>query len=253
MTDIRPIMDRLARVSDETLDGQPSTDTARDLFASIVAGDITPAIEAADEIAARHTRRGKARLAVAAVLVVCTATAIAVLGPGLIGDGMGGATSYANSAITVDREGDFFVARIKDPLADHARYAEAFHAIGLDVDIELVPVSSKLVGQLIASSNGGRGGSSNGSGGATVMTEVVSSGPEPVDCAREPTRCTIVIRIAAESTGWMRFTVGRRARPGEAYNDCAPPSGCPGRPGGKATPGSTPTSGTGSKAAGGGR
>lgn len=86
-------------------------------------------------------------------------------------------------------------------------------------------MSPRLVGQLVYA-----GSSGSGFGGSTVLTDVVSSGPEPVDGALEPARCTIVIRISADSTGSIRFKVGRAAQPGEAVQDCAPQPACPDRP-----------------------
>ena len=217
---------RLARVRDEELTALHAGAAAQALLADVMTEPV--------HVSAPTARvRPAHRLVLAAAAALAVTTAV-VAGPSLIEDGTGGAASYANSAIAVDREGGFFVARIKDPLADHARYTEAFRAVGLDVDIELVPVSPKLVGQLIASGSGGTGDGDN-----IVTTDVVSAGPEPVDCAREPARCTIMIRIAADSTGWMRFTVGRAAQPGEAYED------------GHALPGGTSTSGPGSTTGGG--
>jgi hypothetical protein len=229
MTDTaRTEVARLARVRDEELTGLHAGAAAQALLADVMAEPV--------HVPARTARVRPARRLVLAAAAVLAATTAVVAGPSLIEDGTGGATSYANSAIAVDREGGFFVARIKDPLADHARYAEAFRAVGLDVDIALVPVSPKLVGQLIASGSGG-----TGEGGNTVVTDLVSAGPAPVDCPREPARCTIIIRIAADSTGWMRFTVGRAARPGEAYTD------------GEAAPGGTSSGGPGSTATWGGK
>ncbi|GAA3782364.1 hypothetical protein GCM10022225_83400 [Plantactinospora mayteni] len=110
-----------------------------------------------------------------------------------------------------------------------ALYVEAFRAVGQDVDIELVPVSPKLVGQLIETSTG-----ADGAGSVEVSTDLVSSGPEPVDCALEPGSCTMVIRISVETTGKVRYKVGRAARPGETLQDpvrVAPETPTPGRSG----------------------
>jgi hypothetical protein len=193
---------RLARVRDEELAGRESSAAARTLLASIVAE-----AEEVHSYDPAPRRRQVRRLALAAAAVGAMTVAV-VVGPSMLG-GTGYATSYANSAIEVTREGNFFVARIKDPLADHSQYVEAFRAVGKNVDIELIPVSARLVGQRLKAT-GGTG---------TMSSEMVSSGPKPVDCALEPASCTLVIRISTNTTGTVRYTLGRAARPGETYQD----------------------------------
>jgi hypothetical protein len=202
---------RLARVRDEELDGLEASTAARILLASLVAGHVCPHGPAASRWWGGRPAR---RLALAAAAAVAVTVAV-VVGPSLLAGGTGGATSYANSAIEVTREGRFFVARIKDPLADRAKYVEAFRAVGKDVDIELAPVSPRLVGQLLESSSGGSSGLSH----VEVHTDFVSAGPESVDCALLPARCMLVIRISVNTTGWVRYKLGRAALPGETYQD----------------------------------
>ncbi len=194
---------RLARVRDEDLAGRDARPAARALLSAIQA---EPAEAQADFTSAAPNRTG--RLVAAAAVVAAVTTAV-VVGPSMIEDGTGHASSYANSAIEIRRDGDFFVARIKDPLADHARYVEAFRAVGKDVEIRLVPVSPRLVGMRIRSS-GGTG---------SMSSEVVSPDPARVDCGREPVRCTLVIRVSADMKGTARYTLGRAARPGETVQD----------------------------------
>ncbi|MFC4015068.1 hypothetical protein ACFOY2_48190 [Nonomuraea purpurea] len=205
MTDTGSIMNRLAKVDNETLDGQVSTDAARDLFTSIVAGDVTPAHEAAP----RSVRRGKARLAVAAALVTGAAAAAVVLGPGLFAGP--DATVYANSAIEVQREGGEWVARIKDPYADHRQYTEAFAAVGLDVALRLVPSSPSGVGKL------GRIGASASNGGSAGSPESgsLSGGLAVDDCVD----CWMTLRVSADFTGHAEVRIGRAAKPGESYEN----------------------------------
>jgi hypothetical protein len=210
---------QISRVLDAELAGRQSTPAAQSLLATLVA-------EPADPGAVARARRWRPRRRLALVAAAAiVATVAAVAGPALLRGP--GATSYANSAIEIRRDGDFYVARIKDPLADHARYAEAFRAVGKDVDIELVPVSPRRVGMLLYSGSGG-----SGFGGSRVETEIVPTGSERFDCALDPARCTIVIKISVDSSGWIRFKVGRAAQPGEALQDCAPPSACPEPPAG---------------------
>ncbi|MEV4282192.1 hypothetical protein [Actinoplanes xinjiangensis] len=202
---------RLARAGDQELTGLHRGPGASSLLRAVTAEPY--------ETVARPWWRWSARpartLGLAAAALTVT-TAVVVLGPGPLG----GATSYANSAIAVDREGEFFVARIKDPLADRTAYREAFDAVGLDVAIDLVPAPPDRIGVLLRTSGGD----------GTASSELVPTGPEAVDCRREPTACTMVIRISADTGGAVRYTLGRAARPGEQYQDPSVDDGVPDHP-----------------------
>ena len=187
----------LARVRDGDLAGWEHGDAARTLLAGLLA-----------EPPPRRVPRTRRLILVAAAVVAVAAGAVAV--PGMLGTGTAPVASYTGSAIDVVREGDFFVARIKDPLADSARYADAFRALGKDVDIELVPVSPRLVGRVLQASLDGAGQAS---------TDLVPTGAGPVDCVAQPGRCTLVVRISADTTGPVRYLLGRVALPGESYQD----------------------------------
>ena len=200
---------RLARVRDEQLLGVAATPPARALLAALLA-EPGPARAAGRRPIVPARRRLVIGFAIAVVL-----TAVAVGGPGLLGYRTGGATTYANSAIEVHREDGALVARIKDPLADGTKFVEAYRAFGKDVRITLVPVPPRLVGQLLQS----------GGGSGRVSSELVSLGPEPVNCGVKPAACTLVIRIPADTTGTVSYTFGRPPRPGEAYRDPWSPGG----------------------------
>lgn len=210
-----PHLTAVARVRDEELAGRESSPAARALLAAIQAEStaLEPDAGGSRPVGRRPgptaPRWWEPRRLVAAAAVVAAVTTVVVVGPSIIEDGTGNASSYANSAIEIRRDGDFFVARIKDPLADHAKYVEAFRAVGKDVEIRLVPVSPRLVGMRIRSS-GGTG---------SMSSEVVSPDPARVDCGREPARCTLVIRVSADMKGTTRYTLGRAARPGEHVQD----------------------------------
>lgn len=191
---------RLARVRDEELAAVASGPAARALLASIVAERDVPV-----------PRRFPVRELLLAASVVGAVTGAVVIAPSLLDDA-GGATSYANAAIDVKLEGRFFVGRIKDPLAERDQFVEAFRAVGKDVDIELVPVTPRLVGRLIEAGGGGPGS-------GETSSDVESSGPERVDCALLPARCTLVIRISEDTTGSVHYKIGRAAQPGEATQD----------------------------------
>jgi hypothetical protein len=224
----------LARVRDEDLAGLEAGAPARTLLANLLAepGHLAEPAGPGHPGQRAHPSRpepaprwrgapGRKLVLAAAALVAITAAV--VVGPSLLPDGMGHSTSYANSAIEIKQDGDYFVARIKDPLADRALYVEAFRAVGKDVEIELVPVSPRLVGVRIQA-----GG--DGTGQVRASSEMVSSGPTPADCQVSPANCTLVIRISTDTTGTVRYKVGRAALPGEAYQDPVVGSGPPPAP-----------------------
>ena len=192
MSDERPVPP--AVVLDEQLRGAVGGPAARALLASIVAEEVVPL-----------KRSGMPRVLTAAATVVALTTA-GVVGTSLLQAGTG-PTSYANSAISVALHGDVYVAEIKDPLAESAKYAEAFQAVGKDVRIELVPVSPRFVGQLLEAGFQGSGR------GWTDLTGA--------DCERNPGGCTTVLSVSADTTGQVRYRIGRAALPGETPQDPA--------------------------------
>jgi hypothetical protein len=218
---------RLARVRDEQLLGAAVTPPAQALLTALLAepgpvragGSPASAAAAAADGAVlspgrRRTVPARRRLLIGFAIAVVL-TAVAVGGPGLLGYRTGGASTYANSAIEVHREDGALVARIKDPLADGAKFAEAYRAFGKDVRITLAPVPPRLVGQLLQS----------GGGSGRVSSELVALGSEPVNCGVRPAACTLVIRIPADTTGTVSYIFGRPARPGEPYRDPWAPGG----------------------------
>jgi len=221
----------LARVSDEELAGSADGLAGRALLAAITreTPSFAPMADSAGSAPAGSAPAGSApagrwrvagKLAVASI-VVGLVTAVAVVAPSLLAGGTGGATSYANAAIDVRLEGRYYVARIKDPLADRARYVEAFRAVGKDVTIDLVPVSPRYVGQWLSAS-------SEANQTVEVSTDLVPAAGE--DCAVVPDECLLVIRISADTSGSLRYTFGRAALPGETLQDPPAPDALPPTP-----------------------
>ncbi|GIJ48446.1 hypothetical protein Val02_53320 [Virgisporangium aliadipatigenens] len=211
-------VDRLARVRDDDLAGTHAGPAAAALRTAIIAGELTAAgprtpawRRAADAwrgepkgLAAQGKRGVTRRLALAAAVVVAV-TGTAVLGPSLVEDGTGPATSYADSTIEITRENGDLVARIKDPLADRQRYADAFKAVGKNVEIVLVPVPPAMVGDLI---------NTQGHSGR-VSSDLEPIDGNPVDCRSVPAACMLVIRVPIDGDASVTYTFGRPARPGE--------------------------------------
>ncbi|MFD8560120.1 hypothetical protein ACFV1N_22810 [Streptosporangium canum] len=212
MRNIHEPLDRLARVHDGELTDQVSATGAQALLASIVSG---PGATAAAVTAPSPWRLRMPRLAVGALAAGALVTGV-IVGPGVLGDES--ATSYANSAIAIELDGDQYVARIKDPLADHAKYTEAFHAVGLDIDLRLVPASPTGVGKFLNvrwSKSSGAGPGRSAPGGSLPTLEFT-----PENCG-EPHQadCAVTMRVPADYTGNMSLSLGRRAEPGEEYGN----------------------------------
>jgi hypothetical protein len=193
----------LAKVRDEELAGRASGAGARALLASIIAHEPT----------AELTRRGRrpalswrGRLAAGAVAVAGLAAA-ALIGPTVLG---GPVSAYANSAIEIELHGDTYVATIKDPFADHAKYTEGFKAVGLDVNLEVVPVSPIEVGKITGMRVSGHR-ADNG--------ESITSGTKPDGCALGSEGCAMTVEVAQGWTGSAAVMLGRAAEPGEKYRN----------------------------------
>ncbi|WP_188194499.1 hypothetical protein [Nonomuraea sp. SYSU D8015] len=200
----------LARVHDEDLAGQASGAGARALLASITAEE--PAAEPAPwfvRVARRRPARRRLALAAAAVAGLVTA---AVVGPTVLGE-RGPATSYASAAIDIELRGDTYVATIKDPFADHAKYTEGFKAVGLNVNLEVIPASPSRVGKIAGMSLSGP----LSGNGRSIEAETAPEG-----CAFGQDGCAMTVRVPHDWAGWARIQVGRSAKPGEKYRNLRP-------------------------------
>ncbi|WP_327584589.1 hypothetical protein OHA25_53980 [Nonomuraea sp. NBC_00507] len=200
---------RLARVHDEDLAGQASSAGARALLAAILAEEPVPEH-------ARHRTRRLRRLVVGAVALGGLAAA-AVVGPTVLGE-RGPATSYANSAIDIELRGDTYVATIKDPFADHAKYTEGFKAVGLNVNLEVVPASPSRVGKIAGMSMSGPL-ASNG------LSFSFDTGRAPEGCTLGQDGCAMTVSVPRDWSGWARIQLGRTAEPGERYRNLLPATG----------------------------
>lgn len=125
----------LARCRDQDLAGAASGAGAQALLTSITAEE--PQFEG------RVVRTSRTRRALVGAVAAGGLAAAAVIGPAFLGKG-GTATSYANSAMDIRLQGDHYVAVIKDPLADFAKFTERFKAVGLNVRLEPAPSAAKF-------------------------------------------------------------------------------------------------------------
>jgi hypothetical protein len=114
--------------------------------------------------------------------------------------------SQPSRALAFTDEGDYFLVRVLDVEANAEQYNEEFERYGLDVDLEVVPVSPSVVGLDI---------------GATIEEEAVgiSIEREPAGCDETSSAaCVPVIRIPRDLRGHASISLGRAARPGEQYD-----------------------------------
>jgi hypothetical protein len=94
------------------------------------------------------------------------------------------------------------VAKITRPLAAASQLQAAFRSHGLDVTVVSYPVSPSLVGQIL-----------------TVTTNVRVSPVRGRPCLGGGYSCVVGIKLPTHFTGYVVVSVGRFARPGEAYTD----------------------------------
>ena len=198
--EINELLRPLARIGTDEPGGRADGTRAQALFTDIIAQERQPTTAKAprrlrDRHRARHTLLGLAASVVLALGVV--------LGPSLLGYGDGTSISYANSAVEIREKADTYVARIKDPYADQRRFSEAFRALGLDVEIKVIPVSPASVGKIV---------SMQGAGPFRIRRE-------PEDCELADSGCFMVVTVPAALKGSMRFELGRPAKPGESYEN----------------------------------
>ncbi|MEZ0074168.1 hypothetical protein [Planotetraspora sp. GP83] len=214
MNNVHELIGRLARVEDEELAGRASAAGARTLLASIV-------IEESREATVARLRPFTARRLVVGMTAAAVLAAAVVAGPSILGERLGSATSYANAAVAIQREGDHYVARIKDPFADHQEYTEAFHAVGLKVDLRLVPVSPGAVGKAVeyGVGLGEETRTEDARAGDTSHGDVVSAGTEPEGCEVGQPGCSMVLKIPERFAGNAWVKLGRQALPQETYQN----------------------------------
>jgi hypothetical protein len=140
------------------------------------------------------TRRvGRFALAAAAASIVAAATLV----------GMEAFTSPAGAGIEFERRNGYLVARVVDLRADPDAMRAKFREHGLDIDLELVPVSPSLVGEIVASSES--------SPGIQHLSDRGRGCPQETRCG------PIGLRIPLGWDGEAEITLGREARASEGY------------------------------------
>ncbi|MGD0272788.1 MAG: hypothetical protein ABSB96_03560 [Gaiellaceae bacterium] len=101
----------------------------------------------------------------------------------------------------------YIVATVTDPFAAESQLKAAFAEHGLNITVNLLPVSPSLVGTVVFISD---------NGGASAI-QPLQGGP----CVTGGGGCTIGLKIPATFTGQGDITLGRPAKPGETYESTA--------------------------------
>jgi hypothetical protein len=105
------------------------------------------------------------------------------------------------AALSFSTRGRYLVVKVKDPVADPARYRQEFAAHGMNIDLRLVPASPSVVGTVVMSEGGevktitAPGRCSPGGGGA----------------------CPVGVKIPLGFKAHASVVFGRAAKPGEQY------------------------------------
>ncbi|WP_225878884.1 hypothetical protein [Spongiactinospora rosea] len=98
---------------------------------------------------------------------------------------------------------------IKDPFADHTQYSEGFKALGLEVGLQLIPVSPSRVGDIVRYGFSG-----------TTEADKLGGGLSPKGCTPGTPGtpgCALTVTVSKGFGGKGVVYIGRPARPGERY------------------------------------
>jgi len=108
------------------------------------------------------------------------------------------------------RRGGYIIVKVRNPLADPARYNAEFARHHLHIRLTMVPVSPSLVGTLVYMGN---------SQGASLITPITAQGR--CITGGGGSACPVGVRVPVDFHGNAQLTFGRAARPGEQYESTA--------------------------------
>lgn len=158
--------------------------------------------------ASRRRRPIMAGVAVAAAAALAIAIAVsdrqggAGTPPTSAGQPSKGAPGASVELVAFSKSGANVVARITDPFAAASQLDAAFHSHGIDISVQVLPVSPSLIGSIVYVGSP-----------ASVDIAPIHAGK----CLAGGTQCTVGLVIPAGFHGPADVTVGRAARPGERY------------------------------------
>ncbi|GAA1310656.1 hypothetical protein Psi02_39260 [Planotetraspora silvatica] len=190
---------KAAPVTDEEVSTMVSPLTRTDLAERIMATTV-------EEAPRRVSPRRRLLLGVA-VVGVTAAAAVVVTSSATPGQKVGplqvGPPSAQAAALSFSRDGDYLIVKVKDPVADPARYRREFAARGLDVDLTLEPSSANRAGSVLM-----MGGDEEGNDVRMITAEGACG----------PYTCGVGVKIPVSFKGHFSVVFGRVALPGEHYN-----------------------------------
>ncbi|KAB2383630.1 hypothetical protein [Actinomadura montaniterrae] len=166
----------------------------------------------------RFRPRLRLRFAVAAAVAVAAAAALIILPA----RDAGPLRSYANAAVRIDVTGDDeYEVEVKDAYADQREFREAFARFGLDVRLRIVPVSPGEERRII------RVGSLHAPSGDLPPGGVTGTSDTDLKCPADQGTCPLRVKLggAMFHLEGADVVLGRRARPGELYQDATPEPG----------------------------
>ncbi|MEU8798899.1 hypothetical protein [Spirillospora sp. NPDC048819] len=130
------------------------------------------------------------------------------------------------AALDIRKEGGYYIITVKDAFADPERYQRQLGDLGLDISLEVQPVSPGLEGTIFTPYDP-RTNRLAPPEQVHPADGLIHPIERPGDCARA-TRCTIGLRIPVDfrpNPDWQSMptiSLGRKARPGERYKGFGP-------------------------------
>jgi hypothetical protein len=199
--------------------GPGLTPGALELFEEIATGSATSPEPAATTDAAVHSRRswsfpGRARRWRSILPLAAGLAVVAIVATWMLPSAFGLGPRPAAAALDIKQESGYYVITVKDLFADPKLYQSQLRAKGLDISLEVQPVSPSVVGSIFPPFDMRYNGLSFEE--LTRRKDLISPIQRPGACA-ESLSCTIGLRVPVDYRGKAVIELGRKARQKERY------------------------------------